>query len=152
MKIFNYIIILLPLFSFSQVTGISEETKRDIVTTLLDYPIVIQENNILKEKIKELELIIDFKNKQLDNKDKIIDNYKLEVKNLESQISILENETIKKKSGLFLYAQTNLNGFTNYGAGIDYQFKNTLIIGANTMYYSMYKEANINVKLGFKLL
>ena len=67
-----------------------------------------------------------------------------------------ENKTVKTTktkalSGAFLYGQVNLNGFDSYGIGIDYQIKNTIIIGTSINYDNYNRHFSLNVKLGFKL-
>ena len=63
-------------------------------------------------------------------------------------------ETIKTKpkSGLFLYGETSINPmFERAALGIDYQIKNTIIVGASTSYNNVSKHVNFNVKVGLRL-
>ncbi len=57
----------------------------------------------------------------------------------------------KSKSGLFLYGQINLNGFDNYGLGLDYTIKNKLIIGTSINYDNFNGHFGLNAKIGFKI-
>ena len=57
----------------------------------------------------------------------------------------------KNASGLFLYGQTNLNGFDSYGVGIDYQIKNKIIVGTSVNYDNFNGHFSLNAKIGFKL-
>ena len=61
-------------------------------------------------------------------------------------------ETIKKvpQSGLFLYAETSINPiFERAALGLDYQIKNTALIGTSIDYSNLTKSVNFNVKVGF---
>lgn len=63
-------------------------------------------------------------------------------------------ETVKTvaKSGLFLYGETSLSPVLQRAEiGLDYQIKNTVIIGASTSYNNLSKSLNFNVKLGFRV-
>lgn len=71
--------------------------------------------------------------------------------NYEKEIKTIETTKTRDASGLFLYGQTNLNGFNNYGVGIDYQLKNKIIIGASVNYDDFNNNINLNVKVGFRI-
>lgn len=63
-------------------------------------------------------------------------------------------ETIKTvaKSGLFLYAETSTNPvFERAELGLDYQIKNTIILGTSASYNNLSKKLNFNVKVGFRV-
>lgn len=73
-------------------------------------------------------------------------------------INYQEKETIttitkvKPQSGLFLYGETSTNPFFERAAlGLDYQFKNTIIIGTSVSYNNVAKNVNFNVKLGIRI-
>lgn len=56
------------------------------------------------------------------------------------------------QSGLFLYGKTSINPLVeNIEVGLDYQFKNTFIVGASTSYNDLSKSVNFNVKVGFRI-
>lgn len=57
----------------------------------------------------------------------------------------------KAKSGLFAYGQINLNGFDNYGLGLDYVIKNKIIIGTSANYDNFNGNIGLNVKVGIRL-
>lgn len=60
---------------------------------------------------------------------------------------------IVPKSGLFFYGETSINPiFEHASIGLDYQIKNTIIIGGSTSYNNLSKSVNFNVKLGFSIL
>lgn len=136
---------------FSQVTCIPEETKKEIVKTLLDYPLVLEELGLTKAKVAELNKVIETLTIQHDLKDYIIKNQQSEVDNLVKQKKLYQEEIDRRKSGGFVYGMLNLNGWTAYGVGFDYVFKMKLIAGANVQYDSFYNNTNINVKLGVKV-
>lgn len=59
---------------------------------------------------------------------------------------------VKPKSGLFLYGATSVNPtFENIELGLDYQIKNTIVIGTSVNYNNQSKSAYINLKLGFRV-
>lgn len=139
------------LTAYSQITGLPKETKKEIVNTLLDYPLVLQENKVLSQKVKELEEIIEFYKTTENYQKNLIDNKNSEVLNLENQIREYNKELTRKTSHTFIYGQLNLNGWTTYGVGVDYVFKETIIIGPSVIYDSFYKQLNTNLKIGFKI-
>lgn len=58
----------------------------------------------------------------------------------------------KPKSGLFLYAEASaLPAFERAAIGLDYQIKNTLIIGASFSYNNVINQPYANVKVGIRL-
>lgn len=60
---------------------------------------------------------------------------------------------IKPKSGLFLYGQTSVKPLLEVSSmGLDYQFKNTVIIGTSFSLDHMTKQNYVNVKVGFRIL
>lgn len=74
-------------------------------------------------------------------------------------ISWTEKETqttttiTKPKSGLFIYGQTSVSPLLEVSAiGIDYQFKNTAIIGTSFSLDRMTKQNYLNLKVGFRVL
>lgn len=139
--------------AFSQVTCIPLETKKEIVKTLLDYPLVLEELGLTKELIKQKDSVIANLNLQLDYRDYVIKNQDNEIDNLLEQKKLYKEEIDRRKSGGFLYGQVNLNGFNAYGVGFDYIWKMRVIAGANILYdtFASPDNLNINVKLGFKL-
>lgn len=60
---------------------------------------------------------------------------------------------IKPKSGLFLYGQTSVSPLLEVSSiGVDYQFKNTVIIGTSFSLDHITKQNYVNVKVGFRIL
>lgn len=60
---------------------------------------------------------------------------------------------IKPKSGLFVYGQTSVKPLLEVSAiGLDYQFKNTVIIGTSFSLDHLTKQNYVNVKVGFRIL
>lgn len=58
----------------------------------------------------------------------------------------------KPQSGLFLSAQMPISkNFNNIGVGLDYQFKNTLLIGFGASYDNISQSVNLNARLGIKI-
>ena len=59
---------------------------------------------------------------------------------------------IKPKSGLFLSLQMPIQKeFNNIGLGLDYQFKNTLLIGVGASYDNISKNINYTARIGLKI-
>lgn len=59
---------------------------------------------------------------------------------------------IKPKSGLFLYGQTSVSPLLEVSAiGLDYQFRNTVIIGTSFSLDHLTKQNYVNVKVGFRI-
>ena len=59
---------------------------------------------------------------------------------------------IKPKSGLFLYGQTSVKPLMEVSSiGLDYQFKNTAIIGTSFSLDHMTKKNYLNLKVGFRI-
>lgn len=136
--------------AYSQITGLQKETKQEIVATLLDYPILLEENKLLKQIQKETEQFIE----KLENKEKnlkrIIETQELEIQNLEEQKQTYKGEIEKLSSYGFVYGQVNLNGWDYYSIGIDYIIREKVIIGGSVSYDNFYKNVNTNIKMGFK--
>lgn len=61
--------------------------------------------------------------------------------------------TIKKpQSGLFLYGEAGVIPNANtFGIGLDYQVKNSIIIGTSINYNTELKEPFVSIKLGFRI-
>lgn len=58
----------------------------------------------------------------------------------------------KPKSGLFLYGETSATPlFSRAEIGLDYQIKNTLIVGSSFSFDNISKQNYINLKLGFRI-
>lgn len=59
---------------------------------------------------------------------------------------------IKPKSGLFLYGESSINPMLeNVGVGLDYQIRNTLIIGTSANYDNISNNVYFNVKVGIRI-
>jgi len=131
----------------------TEEDKRKLVTKIEEYPLLKQQTEFLKQENKSLEETIDLIKEQSSTKDSLLFKKNAEIKNLSSQVNLCEKQLDKKNSSLFLYGQVNLNGWTQYGVGVDYTIKDKVIIGTSATYDSFYEPVNVNVniKLGFKI-
>lgn len=141
---------MLNLTAYSQITGIPKETKQEIVSTLEAYPIALQEIEILLQVNKELiELTKESENKISIYKE-IFKSQQEEIENLIQQKKEYKKKLEKKSSYGFIYGQVNLNGFNSYTVGVDYIFKERLIIGGNVSYDDLYNNINTNLKIGFK--
>ena len=58
----------------------------------------------------------------------------------------------KAQSGLFLYGETSLEPmFNRFELGLDYQIKNTIIIGTSVGYDNLSEQLNFNVKIGIRI-
>src|SRR5690606_36718626 len=59
---------------------------------------------------------------------------------------------IKPKSGLFVYGQTSVSPLLKVSAvGLDYQFKNTVIVGASFNFDHITNQNYISAKIGFRI-
>lgn len=81
-----------------------------------------------------------------------------QLQNVTGTIQYDEKETTnsviitKPKSGLFIYAEASaLPTFERAAIGLDYQIKNTLIIGASFSYNNVLNQPYANVKVGVRL-
>lgn len=131
---------------------INSYTKDEVVTTLIDYPLVKTELSLTLEQNKMLEWTIGLLEKRAGLKDNVISNHKKEIENLNKEIDLFEQEVKKRSTGGFIYGQVNMNGFNSYGAGFDYVW-GKVIGGVNINYdtFATPNNVNINVKLGVKI-
>jgi hypothetical protein len=59
---------------------------------------------------------------------------------------------VKPKSGAFVYFETQLNPSPKrFELGVDYQLRNTVLIGVSADYSNITKDFSANVKLGFRI-
>ena len=59
---------------------------------------------------------------------------------------------VKPKSGLFIYGQTSVSPLLEVSSiGLDYQLRNTVIVGTSFSLDHVSKQNYVNVKLGFRL-
>jgi hypothetical protein len=59
---------------------------------------------------------------------------------------------VKPKSGAFLYFETNISTSPKrFELGVDYQLRNTVLIGVSADYSNITKNLSANVKLGFRI-
>ena len=56
----------------------------------------------------------------------------------------------KNNSGLFLYGQTNTK-FDEYGVGLDYVIRNSIIIGGSINHNTQFQNTRINIKVGIRI-
>lgn len=132
---------------YCQISGLSVDQKREIATALVLHPILMEENANLAIYIDELKKNVSLRQSKIDIQQEIIKQKDLLIANLEEQKRLAS----KPKSGLFVYGETNINGFDNYGLGLDYQLKNKIIIGASMVYNDVYNYGSINIKFGVKI-
>jgi len=131
------------------IQGIDKEQKQEIVSTLLAYPILLEENKYLQElSATQTRLIALFESikknneSQLNNKDAQIEKY-IEKENLYKKLS--------KPSSLFLTLSSNIDGFNSYGVGLNYTMKNFIRVGAIADYNNFSKTLGMNLLIGIKL-
>lgn len=130
---------------------INNKPKKEVVKTILGYPLLVQELVFadslivnLKANIKTLETKSVFQ-------DNIIKNQEKEIINLLEQKNLYQKELNNKNNYGFMYIETNINGFDNYSIGLDYIYKEILIIGGNFNYDNLHKNINLKIKAGFKI-
>lgn len=73
---------------------------------------------------------------------------------IEYKEKIVERDIIKTKakSGLFIVAESSVNPvFENVGLGLDYQFKNTVIMGVAVNYDNRINQTYISAKVGIRI-
>lgn len=59
---------------------------------------------------------------------------------------------VKAKSGLFLYGQASIAPNPDrFAIGLDYQVRNTFLIGASASYNNITKDVYVNAKLGIRI-
>lgn len=133
--------------AYSQITGISKETKQEIVSTLIAYPIVLDELGISKQLTLSQSELIGYLKKQITVTEEILENKDQEIANLNEQKTLLQ----KKKSSLYGFGQVNLNGFNTYGAGVDYIVRDKVILGTSINFSTIQSQVGINAKIGFKI-
>ena len=124
LRISLIIILTLNSIAYSQITSIPTDAKKEIIKTLLDYPLVIQELNIEKQKNTVLKSVVNDERHKESIYKALISNKDLEILNLEQQKKEYEKQIKRSNSGLFLYANTPLNNFTSPEVGLMFQFKN----------------------------
>lgn len=67
-------------------------------------------------------------------------------------VTTITKETTKPKSGLFIYAEHQITQpFSNSSIGLDYQIRNSIIVGVSLNYDSAQKVVSPSVKLGLPL-
>ncbi len=81
-----------------------------------------------------------------------------ELQNVSGSIHYREKEitnTVKKtipESGLFLYAATSLNQpLARVEIGLDYQFKNKIVVGTSISHNAITNQTFVNGKLGYRI-
>lgn len=142
---------MLNLTAFSQITGISRDSKQQIVSTLEAYKILLDEFHASEILIINLNSIISDLNEKSSIQYEIIKNKELQIQNYKKQIELYNNRMDKSNSGVFLYGKVNFNGFNGYGTGIDYVYKNKIISGLSTSYYTEVNYFVLEVKIGIKI-
>lgn len=131
----------------------TDDKKRETVSKILEYPIIKKENSLLSKELKASDSIIEAISDAAIKKDDLLDTKNKQIKNLKDQVKLCEDQRDKKTSHLFAYGQLNLNGWNEYGAGVDYVIKEKVIVGVNATYdtYVTPNNVNLSVKLGFKI-
>lgn len=59
---------------------------------------------------------------------------------------------IKPKSGLFLYGEVSAPNMENIAIGLDYQLRNTILLGVSASHNIITKDVYLNAKVGFRIL
>lgn len=138
--------------AYSQITGIQTKTKKEIVKTLLDYPLVLDELKVERQKNVTLNSIIEDQSSQIDIYKEIKDNYELKIENLEEQKQEFEKQLKRSRSGLFLFgaAPVTSQAFSPE-IGLLLQFQNKLILSASTQYNNITNNVDAKVGIGIKL-
>lgn len=86
----------------SQITGISKTQKQEVVKTLVAYPLVLSEVDVLKELSKSQLKTISLLEQTIQEKDKVIANYQLQTQNYQSQIKLFNKQLKKEKLNKFI--------------------------------------------------
>ena len=69
------------------------------------------------------------------------------------KLTNIKETIVKPKSGLFLYGESSINPiFENVGVGLDYQFRNSVILGTSVNFDNISKHTYFSVKFGIKIL
>jgi len=72
--------------------------------------------------------------------------------NYKEKVITEKTTEFKNNSGVFLYGQTSVvPQFEQFAIGVDWQIKNTIIIGANVGYNLPHNQTSINLKVGFRI-
>ena len=69
------------------------------------------------------------------------------------KVTTLETIKLRNSSGLFLYGQGSVGNrqLSDFAVGLDYVFKNKIIIGTSGSYNNISQTINFNVKLGIRI-
>lgn len=77
------------------------ETKKEVVLTLLEYPLVVKELNIKDQLLGKCNEIRTIQELEIDSRDKQINNLNLQIDNLERQKKLFKKQ-LKHKSNQLL--------------------------------------------------
>ena len=96
------IIALVSSTAYSQPTSIPEVTKREIITTLESYPVVLRELEVANVLLESQKAIIAHLNNQIKQHNALMDNKNLQIGNLHNQKYEYATEVkrLKKKNKL----------------------------------------------------
>ena len=130
---------------------IKSQPKKEVVTAILDYPLVKNELKLTEHIADSLKASVN--NLKLSNniKDEIISSKDVIISNITKQRDIYKKAS-QPKSGLFLYGKVPITNFNSPEIGVLYQFKNTLIIGAGAQYNNLTQAPEVTATIGIKIL
>ena len=143
---------ILPSIASSQITGIQTETKREIVKTLLDYPLVLEELKIEQNKNLTLESIIDDEREKISIYESVLENKELEIENYKAQKKEYEKQLKRSESGFYLYGKAPISS-QNFSPeiGIQMNIRNKMFISSGVQYDNINNNVNVLVGIGIKI-
>lgn len=143
---------MLSLTAYSQITGISTEQKKEIVKTLLDYPLVIEQLKVETEKNATLTSILTDEREKISIYQAIIQNKQGEINNHRKKERLYEQRIRRANSGLFVFASNpiNSNAFSPE-LGLNYIFRNKLLLGLSAQYNNLNNSTDIKLGIGIKI-
>lgn len=138
--------------AYSQITGIQTETKKEIVKTLLDYPLVLEELKVEKNKTKTLESIVIDEREKISIYESIIKNKDLEINNYKEQKKEYEKQLKKNQSGFYIYGSAPINADAlSPEIGVLFQLRNKMFISTSAQYNNLNNNVDLKVGIGVKL-
>ncbi len=152
---FQLLLIITMMFSltaFSQITGIQTETKKEIIKTLLDYPLVLEELKLEQNKTMTLESILNNEREKISIHEAVLQNKELEISNLNEQKKAYENQLRKSLSGFYIYGSTPINSSAfSPEVGVLFQFKNKLFVNTGVQYNNITSQTDWKIGVGVKI-
>ena len=140
-------LLLAKSIAHSQITGIPLDNKKEILKTLLHYPLILDKVVIEKQKNNVLKDMLLDERKKKSIFESIIKNKDLEINNLENQKNQYDIQLKKNNSGLFMYGSIPMNNLASPEVGLMYQFKNKVGIMTGVQYNNITNQPDF--KIGF---